>query len=278
MALMPKARHLIIRDGDYARGTAQPDIPGFLAAIGAAGIGLTSLDINLLRAQSLKRTELDEDGQMNVQSALRSLKRLKVCSDRGKRTCLRRYELLTLANLMELLLHAEKLETLVLAPRLWGDLDPAFIPPVSVVSSRTRWHGLSKVALLGVMVRYADLKHLLICTDSSQGSLELRATHLLDGSWVPVLDLLRARHRMATVTAPSGAECEAMTPRKYESIFGRYIIFPFDDRDTAADRYIRGTEAVNPLLNLDIDTESSPESNLTTDSHFSVHDELGDLS
>lgn len=94
---------------------------------------------------------------------------------------------------------------------------------------------LSNLSLEGVAIHATDLE-LFTGSLRSRGYLDedpkssyfrgvrfhLRELRLLSGTWMEVLDLLRAKSsRYPSIEKPSGAECDAMSKEEYDKVFTR---------------------------------------------------------
>lgn len=229
-------------------------IPTLAEVLDKAGGRISSLNIDLstLSKYLLPKQKLALEDAHSMTSSLRNLKQLRFYYrarswDEDEYDGFTQKQLASLRKLLTAMVNVEKLESLHLDLSLW-QLDPLSLPPhVGAVKTQGTWSNLSTVILRGVPINCSDLEHLLKCTNSAKGRVSLIHVHLADKSWVPILDILRARHRLAVLTSPSGAECEDMSFATYESMFGAYTTGTAED-DTEVYRYIRGGGTVNPLL------------------------------
>lgn len=235
---------------------AIPVIPALLAALDAADVRITSLGIELSTMSDFSRLDSAADTCLKIGSAMRDLKAFNF-SNCGSALFRSQYELEVLRDFLALIINAERLQSLSVRLNLWDDdsgLDPATMPLVSVIKARTLWPNLSSVILDTLHIQHSDLENILNCVRSPNGYVGLHKIHLVDGSWVPVLDALKERHGWSDLTSPSGAECEAMSLEQYELVFGPYDgvgnrtqeeeAYP---KATEAEIYIRGWGAGNPL-------------------------------
>jgi len=251
------------------------DLQALVAVLNKAQGRVSSLNIDLsaLPLDISPWQKLAIEDSHSVKSALRNLKRLRVrYGSRDSDLEPDITDLANLANLLAALMHSEKLESLELDLKLWA-FDPGSLPGRGVLKTQTVYPNLSTLVLCGVAVQCSALERILNSTNSTSGMVRLKGVHLVDNSWVPILEILRERHSLAVLISPSGAECEDMTVETFQRIFGPYYRSN-ETIETEADRYIRAKSSVNPLLasdelasgnDLDSDSPVDSESELQSD-------------
>lgn len=227
-----------------------PVVPELLAALGTAGVSIATLSIDLSMIPDFSRLRSTTDTGPKIASAVRELKGFSfwlgdLSIHHGH------HEFKAMRDFIAPIINAEKLEELTLSLNLWDQdsaIDPASMPVVGIIESRTSRSDLSSVTLQGLPIRFSDLAHLLKSVRLSEGFVSMIGVHLMDGSWAEILEILRDRHRWAFLRSPSGAECEELSLDAYEKIFGSYYDMGEVEEELEAEQYIGRQLPANPLV------------------------------
>lgn len=226
-----------------------------LAALDTSQVKLTSLKIALSDKVDFPRLlKTTAENRRKMASTLRQLTSFDFRIDESNwpREPRDQPELIAVRDLLEPVLNSENIGNLSIDLRLWtsyGVLDPFSSPfPGVAIQTRAAQPNLTRLALHSLPIHFTDLEHLLTSFSSNHRCVTLKQLHLLDGSWSQALEILKDRHRLALLAAPSGAECEGMASQEYERVFGEYHSYYDPDRqESKAELYIRGYRDCNPM-------------------------------
>jgi len=237
-------------------------IVNLLGALPGAGVTLNSLTIDM---SGLCNTAQLVPGLEACESLFQVAKNLNRFSLKLGKPCFDMDHTKTshLIQLLNPLLTGDKLTSIDIKINLhglhMGSIGPALTSP--------KYHELKVLRLDGLTIHGKELVRLIsgLKPKSPDGSypgcdIILKGLYLFCGSWAVILDALRdkATHN-SRIGAPSGAECNIMSPEDYERVFGRYEEFPGDiESSSTADLFISGQlgdDARNPIYSIAAITE-----------------------
>ncbi|KAK3938127.1 hypothetical protein QBC46DRAFT_390838 [Diplogelasinospora grovesii] len=102
-----------------------------------------------------------------------------------------------------------------------GEAEAARIDMGQIMGSKSR-HKLTYIFLGRVAMDLSKLVLFLERLPQSMGCIHQHDVRLLSGTWKEALDALRKkRPRVVLLSEPQGAECDDMSPKDYERIFGQ---------------------------------------------------------
>jgi hypothetical protein len=220
------------------------------------GAFLTSLDIDVSPPDDLSLLALDEDDRRSFKAAVQRLTEFNFSSRVEEAASFwptrRTEEVDDLGKLLTTMLDTETLRTIRLNfGFLWDNERPPAFSLGSIFNLRT-WPNLVTLRLVGVPLHVRELERFVERLSSSVDIITIDSMHLLSGTWLEGLDILRRKATPRTdFESPYGAECDEMSGEETQAIFGKDYSNGYHVT-AKAETYIRGGSDENPLKRSDV--------------------------